>query len=343
MMREPSDPGVLARYETSFAKRGAALALFSGVAWALACLLIDRAFHEEPFRNPELRLLAPLAAVGIHDFFSLLCCSLLTAARGKGAELCRTAFSRSGARCGLGTLLGATLGMGGYLTALSLVGPAYTLPITSMFPAFAAVMAVLFLKERLGLRGWSGLLMCVAGVCVVVYTPPEDASEFFAAGLCLAFLAAFGWAAEGVCVASSTDFADASLVLNIYYLISVPLYWIVVIPAAASLTMTSAGLSELAAGFLSSPGFPWLAAAGMVACTAYLSLYRAIGSIGVSRSNALNITYSLWGVILGAVFGDVSVTPFLIAGIVIILAGVVLIIGNPGDLVGIRGPSREEK
>lgn len=44
--------------------------------------------------------------------------------------------------------------MGGYLMALSMAGPAYVLPITSLYPAIAALLALVFLKERVSLRAW---------------------------------------------------------------------------------------------------------------------------------------------------------------------------------------------
>ena len=87
-----------------------------------------------------------------------------------------------------------------------MAGPAYVLPITSLYPAIAALLALVFLKEHVSLRAWGGLALCVIGAIAIGYTPPEGAGGgLFYLGIAFAFLAAFGWAAEGVCVTSGMD------------------------------------------------------------------------------------------------------------------------------------------
>ena len=41
----------------------------------------------------------------------------------------------------------------------------------------------------------------------------------FYLGIAFAFLAAFGWAAEGVCVTSGMDFIEPAVALNIYQIV----------------------------------------------------------------------------------------------------------------------------
>ena len=79
----------------------------------------------------------------------------------------RTLRSKAGRACIWGALLGAPLGMGGYLMALSMAGPAYVLPITSLYPAIAALLALVFLKEHVSLRAWGGLALCVIGAIAI--------------------------------------------------------------------------------------------------------------------------------------------------------------------------------
>ena len=59
--------------------------------------------------------------------------------------------------------------------ALSMAGPAYVLPITSLYPAIAALLALVFLKEHVSLRAWGVLALCVIGAIAIGYTPPEGA------------------------------------------------------------------------------------------------------------------------------------------------------------------------
>ena len=76
--------------------------------------------------------------------------------------------------------------------------------------------------------------------------------------------------------------------------------------------------------------------AGIVGACSYMCWYKAMNTTGVSRAMALNITYALWGVVLSAVFLDTEITVNLVIGAVVIFSGMVLVIGNPKDIVNLR-------
>lgn len=328
------------RKEVGFAKKGLALALLSGMIWSFDSLTLGKGLAAAPFADPLLWLFAPLFAAGIHDGCAACLSLFLNIAQGRGREVGRTLCSKPGRLCILGALLGAPLGMGGYLMAISLAGPAYVLPITSLYPAVAALLAFVFLKERISRRAWGGLALCVAGAVAIGYTPPESgAGGTFLLGIAFACLAAFGWAAEGVCVTSGMDFVEPAVALNIYQIVSALLYACLIVPAILlhlSLNLPAFSVSELLAQTLSSPGLPYFALAGVIGCISYRCWYRAMNMTGVSRAMALNITYALWGVLFSALFTDVEITRNLVAGAVAICLGMVLVIGNPRELVNLR-------
>jgi len=219
--------------ELRYAKKGLALALMSGMIWSSDGLILGKGLAEEPFGSPALWLFAPLLAAGLHDFCAACLSLAINGAQGKGREVIRTLRSKAGRACIWGALLGAPLGMGGYLMALSMAGPAYVLPITSLYPAIAALLALVFLKERVSLRAWGGLALCVIGAIAIGYTPPEGAGGgLFYLGIAFAFLAAFGWAAEGVCVTSGMDFIEPAVALNVYQIVSSLLYAGIIVPLA---------------------------------------------------------------------------------------------------------------
>lgn len=327
--------------ELAYAKKGLVLALLSGMIWSLDGLTLGKGLAHEPFNLPVVWMLAPLLAAGVHDLCAALFNLALNSAQGRGREVFRTLFSRPGRFCLLGALFGAPLGMGGYLMAVSLAGPAYTLPITSLYPAMAAVLAAVFLKERISRRAWAGLALCVMGGIVIGYTPPESGggSAYFYLGIAFAFLAAFGWAAEGVCVTSGMDFVEPAVALNLYQLTSAVLYACLIVPGVILyMSVSDAGFS--AGAFLAqafgSAGLPFVILAGIIGCTSYRCWYKAMNMTGVSRAMALNITYSLWGVLFSALFTDIEITRNLVAGSVIIFVGMFLVIGNPKDIVNLR-------
>ena len=327
------------RQELGFAKKGLALALLSGMIWSFDGLTLGKGLAAKPFDAPELWLLAPLLAAGLHDFFAACLSLAANGLQGKGREVLRTLFSKPGRFCILGALFGAPLGMGGFLMALSLAGPAYDLPITSLYPAIAALLARVFLKERVSPRAWGGLLLCVAGAVAIGYTPPESAGGgAFFLGIAFAFLAAFGWAAEGVCVTSGMDFVEPAVALNIYQIVSSLLYACAIVPAVLIHLSLTGGydLSSLPADIASSPGLPFFALAGCIGCAAYRAWYVAMNMTGVSRAMAMNITYALWGVVFSALFTDAEITRNLVAGAVAIFAGMCFVIGNPRDIINLR-------
>ena len=59
----------------------------------------------------------------------------------------------------------------------------------------------------------------------------SDAALFLSA-FAVAFLAAFGWAAEGVCVTSGMDFIEPAVALNVYQIVSSLLYAGIIVPLA---------------------------------------------------------------------------------------------------------------
>ncbi len=324
--------------ELRFVRKGLLLALFSGMIWTFDGLLLGRGLVAEPFNRPEFWLLAPLFAAGVHDFCGACLSLALNIAQGKGREVFRTLFSGPGRFCLYGALFGAPLGMGGYILALSMAGPAYVLPITSLYPAIAALLAFVFLKERISRLAWCGLALCVLGAVTIGYTPSESTGSLFLLGIAFAFLAAVGWAVEGVCVTSGMDFIDPAVALNVYQLLSSLLYACIIIPSAVWYTrgavpdFSPAVLMQALSG--SVPVFFVLA--GIIGCLAYRCWYRSLNMTGVSRGMALNITYALWGVLFSALFTDTEITHTLVMGAVMIFAGMCLVIGNPRDLVNLR-------
>ena len=178
----------------------------------------------------------------------------------------------------------------------------------------------------------------MVGAVAIGYTPPESAGGgAFYLGIAFAFLAAFGWAAEGVCVTSGMDFIEPAVALNIYQIVSSLLYALIIVPAALlHLSLGGYDITGLAGRAFTSSGLPFFAVAGVIGCITYLCWYKAMNMTGVSRAMALNITYALWGVVFSALFTDAEITRSLVIGAAAIFTGMCLVIGNPRDIVNLR-------
>lgn len=321
----------------AYAKKGIILAALSGLIFSADGLFIKSTETYSPFDRPELWLLIPLVCAGIHDLCAGIIITVINWRSGRFREIWRSLRSRPGRYVIAGALIGALFGMGGYMVALQMAGPAYVLPITSMYPAVAAVMAVFVLKERITTRAWAGLLLCVFGAVAVGYTPPDgQAGNVFYWGLFFAALSAVGWGVEGVWVTLGMDFIEPIVALNIYYLVSAVLFLVVLIPPVAIFMLPEHGGILAPAEFLQSKGIMFVAVAGCLGTMSYLCWYKSMNMTGVSRAMALNISYALWGIVLSSIFTEIKITATLIIGALIIFGGMVMVIGNPRDMLNLR-------
>lgn len=322
-----------------FAKKGLILGILGGITWAVSSVfLLGMGVKSDAFLKPEYWLVAPLVAAGIHDFCGALTSLAVNTFRGQVREIPRTIKNKAGKICMAGGFLGAPFGMGGYLMAVSLTDPAYVLPITSLYPAFAAILAMVFLKEKIIKRAWVGLFGCILGVFIISFVAPSGGtSEYFYLGLFFAVVAAAGWACEGVVVTSGMDFVEPCIALNIYQMTSTCIYWLILIPLACHFTLPAEmGYFSAVQELLSSDKLYLIMLAGLVGACSYMCWYKAMNTTGVSRAMALNITYALWGVVLSAIFLDTEITVNLIIGAVMIFLGMILVIGNPKDIINLR-------
>ena len=65
-------------------------------------------------------------------------------------------------------LLGMGVGSLLFLTSLEMIGPAKTATLSSTSPVLGMLMAVAFLKEHVTFRVVAGVVLCVAGVWLVL-------------------------------------------------------------------------------------------------------------------------------------------------------------------------------
>lgn len=316
--------------DMSYAGKGLGLALFSGVGWGFDSVLLSLSFASAVFLDERFWLLAPLTVGALHDTFSALWLLLTNVLTGRNRELLRTLRSRIARPLILGALFGGPLAMSFYMLGVKFAGPAYVIPITALYPAVASVLAAVFLKERIPPRAWAGLILCVAGGVVIGYTPPEGTpgSEFYI-GIAFALLATVGWGLEGVLATHGMDLLDPDVALNVRQLTSSAAYLVVILPLAGGYGLIAPALGDPSIGWI----FPVAALAGALA---YLCWYRAMNMTGVSRGMAINVTYSLWGILFSALFTEVDITRSIVIGALLITTGMVLVVGDPREMASLR-------
>lgn len=316
--------------ELSYAKKGLFTALASGVFWGLDGVLLGIALAMAPFTSATSLLVAPLVGSALHDGlagFYLLIYNMIT---GRWRELLRTLRTRPGKIVCLAAVFGGPLAMGGYLLGIQLAGPAYAMGLSALYPVVGAILAQIFLKEKITTRVWMGIAACVIGGIVIGYVPPEDNGHpYFYLGLGFALLAAIGWGIEGVLSTFGMEMVDPDVAINLREATSCVVSLVGVLPLIGGLVMFGEAMIT--------PSSLWiLAIAAMVGAISYLFWYRAFSMCGVGRTMSLNITYSLWGIVFSWFFTDIAITSNLVFGAIIITIGSILVIANPKEIVTLR-------
>ena len=320
------------KQDVAFAKKGLIYAVLSGMSWGLNGVILSFAFAAAVFLDEEYWLLAPLTVGALHDTCAAIWLLIFNGSTGRLKELGRTLRSKAARPVILGALFGGPVAMSSYMLGVKFAGPAYVMPITALYPAVASVLAAIFLKEKICVRAWCGLILCVVGGIVIGYTPPEGSlgSEFYF-GIGMAVIAMFGWGIEGVLATSGMDLLDPAVALNVRQLTSSSVYLLVVLPLAG-------GYALIGPGLFSDVGWVFPAAA-FAGTFSYVCWYRAMNMTGVSRAMAINITYSLWGILFSALLTEVDITANILVGALGITIGMVLVVGNPKDMASLRNVS----
>ena len=323
-----------------YAKIGLFLGAISGIIWSIDGIILGNGLAKPPCNWNKFWLLAPLFAAGFHDLIQGILSLFYNCYKGKQKEIIRTIASKPGKLCILAALIGAPFGIGSYIISISLVGAAYALPITSLYPAVATILAFFFLKEKITKNSFIGLFSCVAGAIIISYLPPQSVPQTtFNLGILFAIIAACGWAIEGVCIASATDFIDPTIAMCVNKCTSGIFYLFFLIPGLyfhISNSNPEILLHDVITNIFNNNVLFYFFIAGICGCITYLCLYSSYNAIGVSRGMALNITSALWGVIISYFVTDLELTYALIIGSIIIVIGMLFVIGNPKELISLR-------
>ena len=272
--------------------------IVAGITWAAETIILGIALAMSPFVSTEQAIfLAPFVSTFLHDFFSAVFSWIYNGVRGNLPAFFKAVKTRSGLFVALAAVIGGPVGMTGYVLAVANMGASIGAVASSIFPAIGAVLAYFFLKEKMSWYRWVFLILCLAGVYGLSYSPDTNITNFWL-GIIGALLCAFGWGIEAVIIAKCVqdDAVTDEIALQIRQTTSAIVYGIVIIPILKAWGFTASLFKGT--GML----LPIIAIAALFATASYLFYYRAISQIGASKSMALNITYSAWAVVFAVIF-----------------------------------------
>lgn len=304
--------------------------LTSGILWGLDTVILGIALSMVPFiGTAEVVAFAAIASSFLHDAFCAAWLFLYMAVRGRLGDTLAALKTRSGKVVVLGALLGGPIGMTGYVVAINNIGAAYTAIISAFYPAFGAFLAFVVLKERMDAKHFAALVVALLGVMAMGWMSADgEAGGNAALGLAGAAACVVGWGSEAVLCGwgMRDDAVDNETALQIRETTSALAYAVAVLPAFGAWAFTAEAIPSLATGVVGM--------AGLAGAVSYLFYYKAIATIGAARGMALNISYSVWAVLFGALLlGAVPTVPEAVCCLVI-LGGTVLAAADWGELFG---------
>lgn len=308
---------------TFLVRKGYGAGILSGMTWGLDTVLIGVAMAMAPFtENPLLVIGGTFICSMLHDTFAALWMFVIMGMKGKLKELGKAVMTRDGLFCMIGALFGGPLAMTFYMLAIAKGGPALTATVTAIYPLLGSALALVILKERISLRGWIGLLICVLGIVYLGYAPDEGNKGNVLPGIMLALVAAIGWATEGVVCGygMKAGKVDPYMALLIREATSAVVYIIVVTP------LMLGGFTEMIEGtsavFSYFPAWTTLLVTALIGMGSFLMWYTGIDLIGAAKALCLNVTYSFWAVLFSFLIigGEMSVN--IIIGSIMVIGGV---------------------
>ena len=270
----------------------------AGLTWALETVTIGAALGMTPFVSTEQAVfLAPFVSTFLHDLFSALWMLVFNGVRGNLRKVGAAWNQKSGRLVMLAAVIGGPVGMTGYVLAIHAMGSSVGAVASAAYPAVGAVLAFLFLKEKMPWYRWIFLLLTLAGVYGLSYSPSLGGGNFWLGMLGVA-MCSLGWGSEAVILAKCLrdDSVKSVCALQIRQTTSALVYGAVLLPILKGWGFT-VRLFTAATGWL----LPVIALAALFATTSYLCYYRSIAQIGASKSMALNVTYAAWALVFTAI------------------------------------------
>jgi len=304
-------------------KVGVFAGIGSAVTWGIDTVLMVIVLAMNPFLPEGAAFLAPFITAFFHDAFSAVWTFIYLAFKKQLRPLFKAMKTKSALFVSLAALMGGPVGMTGYVLAVKYIGPSYTAIISSLYPAFGAVLAYFILKEKITKKGWVGLLVAVLGICIVGYSPSESGISIV--GIIWALVCVVGWGSESVicAIGMKDDEVSSEFALQIRQLTSGLVYAFLIIPIIGGV-----GLSI---EVLRTSAIWWVLAIALSGTLSYLFYYQAIYKIGAIKAMGLNITYVVFSIAFDVLINGTQLSLKTIICSIMVMGGVYFVAKQPEE------------
>lgn len=309
--------------------RGVLIGSLSGISWGMNTVIIGFILSYGVFLPYSNNLfISALVIAFLHDFFSSFWL-LGNLMRNKKIKMLILPFkSKVGYILIISSILGGPIGMAGYLLGVKYIGPSYAASFSALYPALGTILAIIILKEKINNRIKFGVLISGIGILLLSYSP-IDLSIYpnYLFGIFFSLFCVLGWAFECVIASYSMRYGevDSSVAICIRQLTSSIFYALIIIPYIKGY--------PLIRDIFNSKIIYLVIFTALIGSLSYLFWYKSIDMIGAPRGMSLNITYIIWTIIFEKILFNAEISMKLIFSSIVILLGIILIAGNPKEMV----------
>lgn len=296
--------------------------VISAIAWGIDTVLVGVILSLTPFIETEQAImLAPFVSVFLHDLFSTLWMFIYIVIKGQLKSLFRALKTPSIKYVVFASILGGPVGMTGYLLSVKYIGPSYAAAISSIYPAIGAVLAAIFLKEKISKKGYMGLCLSILGIALLGFT--NDGGKTTLIGFIFAGLSVFGWGGESVVCSYGMRDEDITpkQALQVRQFISATFSGIIIIPLLKGFSLVGEVLSS---------NILWIIIfTALMGTISYVCYYTAIHKLGSTRAMGINITYVVWAMLFDKILLGNPITLRMIICALMVMIGSFVVATQP--------------
>lgn len=297
--------------------------ILAGIFWAIDTVILGIALSMTPFVSTEQAIvLAPFVSTFLHDFFSAIYSWIYNAIRGNFKKSLKVVKTKSFKWVVLASAIGGPIGMTGYILSISYMGASIGAIASAIFPAIGAILARIFLKEKMKWYQWIFLLACLGGVYGLSYSPDINITNFWL-GLIGTLMCAIGWGVEAVIIAHGLKDPEMTdeIALQTRQTTSCLIYAALILPIMKGWGFTISLFNFITTKWL----IPLIALAAIFGTASYICYYASIRKIGASKAMALNVSYVAWAIVFGLIVSrDISSVSWvtIVCGIAVLVCGI---------------------
>lgn len=318
-------------------------ALWTAILWGAWYVPGTALWYEKPYIDiaPDqmgLRLAATAVMTWVHAIAVFVFLLLWNGVLGKLPDYVRTIarFRHISKWYALASLCGGPLAIFGSYMAMGFVGPVFAAVTSLFYPVVGAIVARLWLNERISGRAAVGMAIIIMGG-MVIYGPGlfgelGGAGAHTWLGYLGGLMSAIGWGLEGAVAARAMDVSDPDAGIQCRFTFEIMFWGLLILPAIVLLTDLPVG-SLVTETVGSSRAMLWIILASACHAYCYTAFYKSFGLIGVSRGEAIGNLYAIFALLFIAMFTLQLPQWYFIIGLILTVLGSFVMFSEPAESV----------